>query len=298
MDLRQLRYFVAVAEAGSFTEAARRLNISQPPLSMQIRALEDALGTLLFDRSRRSIVLTEAGAVLLEQARLTLAQLASAVALTQLAGQGEAGVLRVAFTGSVPLVPGFARLIKTFRQRQPLARLEIAHLSTGQQLQALDERRIDVGMLRPAPQFQPPAHLGFTPFWKDVLRVVVPADHPLARHGGPVPLRALAGERLILFPRDISCGLHDQIIQLYNAAGMVPHVAQEAREGSTIVGFVAAGAGITLLPAAYARLQTDGVRYLPLEPGCADTRLFLVHRNDPASELARRFVALAQSVVA
>jgi len=298
MDLRQLRYFVAVAEELSFTAAARRLNISQPPLSMQIRALEDALGARLFERAHRSIALTEAGRVFLEQARLTLSQMAHAVQLAQLADRGEAGLLRIAFTGSVPLVPGFARLIKTFRAERPLARLEIAHMPTGQQLQALEERRIDIGLLRPAPQFQPPGHLHFTPFWKDELRVAMSSDHPLAARKGRISVKELARYPLILFPREISCGLHDQIIQLFNAAGLVPQVAQEAREGTTIVGLVAAGVGISLLPDTYARQQAEGVHYAQLEPGVANCPLLLAHWKTGHSDLVRRFVKLARTIIA
>ncbi|MBO1113804.1 LysR substrate-binding domain-containing protein [Bordetella petrii] len=298
MDLRQLRYFVAVAEEASFTAAARRLNISQPPLSMQIKALEEALGAPLFERAHRSLRLTDAGLVFLEQARLTLSQMASAVQLAQLAGRGEAGLLRIAFTGSVPLVPGFARLVKTFRRERPLARLEIAHMPTGQQLQALQERRIDIGLLRPAPQFQPPPHLAFMPFWKDELRVAVPSDHPLAAHPGRISVKALAPYPLILFPREISCGLHDQIIQLFNRAGLVPQVAQEAREGTTIVGLVAAGVGISLLPDAYASLRTEGVHYARLEADAAHCPLLLACWKDGPSDLVQRFVKLARSIVA
>ncbi|MCD0503358.1 LysR family transcriptional regulator [Bordetella petrii] len=296
MDLRQLRYFVAVAEEASFTAAARRLNISQPPLSMQIKALEESLGARLFDRAHRNLALTEAGRVFLEQARLTLSQMASAVQLAKLAQRGETGVLRIAFTGSVPLVPGFAGLIKTFRHERPLARLEIAHMPTGQQLQALADRRIDIGLLRPGPQFQPPEHLHFTPFWQDELRVVVPDGHPLAAHPGPIPVKALAPYPLVLFPREISCGLHDQIIQLFNRAGLVPQVAQEAREGTTIIGLVAAGVGISLLPDAYASLQKLGVHYARLEAGAANCPLLMAHWKEGYTELVRRFVELASHI--
>lgn len=297
MDLRQLRYFVAVAEELSFTVAARRLNISQPPLSMQVMALESEIGVQLIDRTHRSIALTEAGKVFLEQARQTLSLLANGVELTQRAGRGEAGLLRVAFTGSVPLVPGFAALIKAFRREWPLARLQIEHMPTGTQLQALEEGRIDVGLLRPSPQFRPPAHLMLTEFWRDELRVVLPEGHALTRISGPIAVRSVASEPLILFPRGIGCGLHDHVLSLCNQAGFVPQVVYEAREGTTIVGLVAAGVGISLLPTAYAQLGTSGVRYAPLEPSHAASQLFLAHRTDAPSQLVERFVTLAQDMV-
>lgn len=294
MDLRQLRYFVAVAEELSFTAAAARLNISQPPLSMQIKALEDGLGTLLFDRSRRSIALTEAGKVLLEHARQNLSHLAYAVDLTQRAGRGEAGLLRVAFTGSVPLVASFANLVKRFRSEWPLARLEIVHMATGRQLQALAERRIDVGLLRPSHLFRAPSHLKLDVFWKDELRVVLPSGHALAARKGRIPVGALAGEPFILFPRGIGCGLYDHVMGLCNSAGFVPQVVQEAQEGPTIVGLVAAGVGLSLLPDAYAKVNAGGVAYARLEAASAASQLYTAYRADDRSPLLRRFVRLAR----
>lgn len=297
MDLRQLRYFVAVAEAMSFTVAARNLNISQPPLSMHIRALEDALGTRLFDRTHRTITLTEAGVVFLEQARLTLSQMESAVRLTKLAGQGETGLLRIAFTNSVPLIPAFPQLIKRFRRQYPLARLEIVHMPTGPQLRALEDRSIDIGLMRPAPQFQPPAHLRFVPLWNNELRVVMPSDHPLAALNRPLAIQELADEPLILFPRDISCGLHDQITQLFNDAGAVPHLGQEAREAVTILGLVAAGVGISLLPDVYTTLQTTGIHFAPLAAATTNCPLYLAHRTESPTDLTTRFVSLAEAQI-
>lgn len=170
-------------------------------------------------------------------------------------------MLRVAFTGSAPLIPGFSAMIRNFRSDRPLARLKISHMSTGQQLRALHERRIDIGLLRPAPQIQAPAGLVFTPFWKDELRIVMSSDHPLTRLEGSVAIRDLAGWPLVLFPREFGRGLHDHVIELFNRAGLVPQVAQEVREATTIVGLVAAGVGILLLPDAYERIRVDGVHY-------------------------------------
>lgn len=296
MDLRQLRYFVAVAEELSFTAAARRLHVSQPPLSMQIQALERSLDVRLFERSPRHVALTEAGRVLLDEARQTLAQVAAAVQRTQRAGRGEAGLLRVAFTGSVPLVPAFATLVAAFRRDWPLARLQIEHMPTGAQLTALEERRIDIGLLRPSRQFRPPAHLKLTTFWKDELRLVVPQDHPAARRRSPAPVALLAGKPLVLFPRGIGCGLHDHVMTLCNQAGIVPQVVHEAREGTTIVGLVAAGVGLSLLPSAYERLTTAGVHYAPLEPALAASQVCAAHRIDAPDLLAERFVNLAREV--
>ena len=126
---------------------------------------------------------------------------------------------------------------------------------------------------------------------------MVPADHTLARRKGRIAVEDLASEPLILFPRDISCGLHDQIMQFFNSAGLVPRVSQVAREGTTIVGLVAAGVGISLLPDAYARLQTEGVHYKRLQAGATNCPLFLAHRRDQPHDLTRRFIRLAQSII-
>lgn len=296
MDLRQLRYFVAVAEELSFTAAARRLHISQPPLSLQIQALEQSMGVRLLERTPRRVSLTEAGRVFLAQCRATLAQLETGVELAQRAARGEAGLLRVAFTGSVPLVDGFASLVARFRQEWPLARLQIQHMPTGMQLQALEEGRIDVGLLRPARQFRPAATLRLTPFWHDELRLVVPEGHPAVRRRQPCGAAVLGSAPLVLFPRGFGCGLHDHVMALCNQAGVVPQEVHEAREGTTIVGLVAAGVGLSLLPSAYERLATAGVRYLRLTPALAASRVYAAHRADRPAPLVERFVALAAEV--
>ena len=130
MDYRQLRYFVAVAEELSFSRAARRLHMSQPPLSLQVAAIEQELGTRLLDRTRRRVELTQAGQVFLEQARVSLAQLERTAEMTRRAGQGQAGELRIAFTGSVPMLSAFPRLLSDLRRESPLARVRIAFIST------------------------------------------------------------------------------------------------------------------------------------------------------------------------
>ena len=293
MDYRQLRYFVAVAEELSFSRAARRLHMSQPPLSLQVAAMERELGTRLFERTRRRVELTQAGQVLLEQARASLAQLERAAEMARRAGQGEAGELRVAFTGSVPMVAAFPRLMSAFRAASPLARAQLMHMATGSQLQALAERRIDVGILRPSRDYEPPAHLRLLALWTDELRAVLPEGHRLARRRTPVPVAALAHEPFILFPPELGCGLHEQVLALCSRAGFAPDVVQEAREGATIIGLVAAGLGVSLLPDSYAKTSIPGVVHRRLDTAQAAGRLYLAHRASDTSPLVKRFVELA-----
>ncbi|HSN20439.1 MAG TPA: LysR substrate-binding domain-containing protein [Usitatibacter sp.] len=294
MDYRQLRYFVAVAEELSFSRAARRLHMSQPPLSLQVAAMERELGTRLLERTRRRVELTQAGQVFLEQARVSLAQLERAAEMARRAGQGEAGELRVAFTGSVPMVSEFPRLLSRFRRASPLARVHLMHMATGHQVQALAERRIDVGILRPSRYYEPTPQLRLLPLWTDEMRAVLPEDHRLALRRGPVPVAALAGEPFILFPRELGCGLHEQVMALCSRAGFAPDVVQEAREGATIIGLVAAGIGVSLLPDSYAKTSIPGVVHRRLAAAEATGRLYIAHRAGDTSPLVKRFLELAR----
>lgn len=294
MDIRQLRYFVAVAEALNFSQAARRLNMSQPPLSQQVRAMEDELGARLLDRNRRSVRLTEPGRLFLAQARAILAQLDDAGDTVRRAARGEAGEIRIAFTGSVPMFAPFPRFIQAFREQFPAVRVEMGHLSSGAQLQALADRRIDAGFLRPSHQFSPGALVETRTIWEDELTAVLPAGHRLARARGGVKPADLADEPFILFPRGIGCGLHDHVMGLCSQAGFAPRLAQEAREGVTILALVAAGTGISILPDTYRNASIPGVVHKPLATADRKSRLLLAWRRDDRSPLLSRFLAMAK----
>ncbi|WP_454690081.1 LysR substrate-binding domain-containing protein [Achromobacter aloeverae] len=293
MDFRQLRYFVAVAEELSFSAAARRLHISQPPLSMQVKALEDELGTELLARNKRNVALTEAGRLFLEQARRALQHLERAGDVVRQAIRGEAGEIRIAFTASVPMFEAFPRMVQDFRGRHPAARADLIHMSTGQQLQALAEKSIDVGFLRPSILFCPPPGIRVLRLWRDRLVAVLPARHRLAGEDTPLPLAALSEETFILFPRGLGCGLFEHVTVLASRAGFAPHVGQDAREGATIIGLVAAGMGVSVLPETYAKTGIPGVVYRRLETDDAASEILLAHRADDASPLLARFFAMA-----
>jgi len=289
MDFRQLRYFVAVAEELSFSAAARRLHVSQPPLSLQIKALEEELGSVLLNRNNRKVELTEAGTLFLEQARRALAYLERAGDVVRQAARGEAGELRVSFTASVPMFEAFPQIVQAFRARHPGARADLIHLSTGQQLRALADKSVDIGFLRPSPLFEPPANITVAQLWTDRLVAVLPAGHALARRLGPLPMAALADESFILFPRGLGCGLFEHVTVLASRAGFAPHVRQEAREGATIIGLVAAGMGISVLPDTYMKTGIPGVTYCALDTRDAASRVLLAYRADDAAPLLRRF---------
>lgn len=192
MDFRQLRYFVAVAEELNFSRAALRLNVSQPPVSVQVKALETDLGVMLFTRDRRSVELTEAGELFLDHARRVLQEVDSARLAARRAARGEVGLVRIGYTGSVPMLDMFSELIRTYRAERPDVRLELRHMSTSAQLRALLALELDVGFLRPSSGFSPAPPLSLQPIWQDQLMAFFPNDHPLANETGPLSLEILA----------------------------------------------------------------------------------------------------------
>jgi len=290
MDFRQLRYFVAVAEALSFSEAARRLHVSQPPLSVQIKALEDELGSPLLERSRHHVALTPAGELFLDKARAALANLDQAREVVKQVASGEAGEIRVGFTASVPMQDVFPRAVHAFREAHRHARLELVHLSTGQQLQQLEQGEIDIAFLRPSPQFRPPASIAVREVLDDRLVAVLPQAHALAAGAGDIDISVLSAERFLLFPRGLGCGLFDHVTTLCNRSGFAPNVAQEAREATTIIGLVASGAGVSVLPAIYARTGIPGVAYRNIAGPDAASRILMAHRAAALSPIMKRFV--------
>jgi DNA-binding transcriptional LysR family regulator len=295
MDFRQLNYFVAVAQELSFSRAAERLHISQPPLSQQIKLLEQDLGVQLFERTRRSVRLTHAGSVFYEQARGILEQYAAARELCAWSLDGRAGRLRIGFTGSVPVFAAFPRLMQAFRRRYPRIELDLLHLSTAEQLQALSEHRLDVGFLRPSPEFRAPASIQARTLWEDELVLALAQGHPAARSRGALDLGGFADEGFILFPRALGCGLFEHITHLAARAGFSVRIAQEARETSTTLALVAAGLGVSIVPDTYAAAKPPGVVFKRIaQPGSgsaillastavqgnASARLFIEHAHE------------------
>ena len=290
MELRQLRYFIAVAEELHFRRAAARLHISQPPLSQQIARLEDELGVRLLNRTRRRVELTAAGDAFLRDARAMLAELDVAVATVRRIETGQAGVLRVNFVGSalLSIVPG---IVQRFRGARPGVELELRERSTIEQLRALTAGVVDVGLVRPP--VEPEAGLKTEVVMRERTVAALPAGHPLAKLSR-VPLRRMAAEPLVLFPREQAPGYHDLLTGRLAATGTSPHVVQYAPEMLTIIGLVAAGIGVSPVPASLRHLALDGVSYRPLA-GAPDTELLAVTRADDESPLVAAFLAEARA---
>ena len=289
MELRQLRYFVAVAEELHFRRAAARLHMSQPPLSQQISALEAELGCRLLVRTRRQVELTPAGEEFLRDSRAILAELEGAAGRARALNEGLSGVLRVSFVGSAlfSIVPA---LVQRFRQVRPGVSLELRESSTVDQLHALESGVIDAGLVRPP--LEPPAGMRIERITTEPTIAAVPSQHPLARLRR-IPFARLAGEPLVLFPREQAPGFHDLIVSRLAAAGGASNIVQRAPETLTIIGLVSAGVGVSPVPASVASLALHGVAYRSLTRA-PPAELALVTRADDESSLIRAFAECAR----
>ncbi len=291
MELRHLRYFIAVAEELHFTRAAERLHIGQPPLSQAIQALEADVGAHLFERTRRSVRLTGAGTLFLADAYRILALSEQAAEGARRAERGEAGELRIGFTFSVPLTPLFAAAINRYRSQYPAVTLTLHEMATLPQLEALAQRTLDLGFIRPPESVLPPS-LAIDTLREDPLVAVLPATSPLCGRRA-VRMADLADQPFVMYPKEVGTGIHPQIYRLCRAAGFEPRVGQLAGEASTIIGLVAAGCGVSVLPGSFDRIRMDGVCYRPLLDAGASTSLLLARRADAGSRLVDAFVRLA-----
>ncbi|EIK54736.1 LysR family transcriptional regulator [Stutzerimonas stutzeri TS44] len=290
MELRHLRYFVAVAEELHFGRAAELLRISQPPLSQQIQALEAELGVRLFDRTNRRVALTDAGRLFLEETRRTLAQVDKSVDVARRADQGEIGELQIGFTSSAPFTSILPRAILAFREAFPAVHLALREMTSKQVVEAVQDETLQVGMIRP---FALPAGLQTTELFSEPLVALMHAGHPLASGSEEgIWLAELAAEPFVFFPRSYGTGLYDQLLNLARQAGFNPRIAQEANEALTIIGLVAAGLGISVLPASFQRIRIDGVAFRTLLDKDATTAVWLVKRRQEQSPLTCAFIEL------
>jgi DNA-binding transcriptional LysR family regulator len=306
-DLRQLRYFVAVAEEQHFGRAAARLSMTQPPLSQAIRALEEALGVELFARTRRSVELTAVGADLLPEVRRILASADALRPLAQSLARGEAGVLALAFvsTADYGLLP---LLLRDFGARYPRVRLQLAEATSDVQVDELVAGRIDAGLvIAPVPP-RHAAQLAYLPVAREPLVIAMPAAlsaqlggadiEPDADDGwcaAPVNLRDLADVPLVVFPRHLAPGFHDTIMDCYGAAGLAPRVGQEAIQMQTIVSLVSAGMGVALVPQSLRHLRRTGVVYRPLAQAVPTIETGLVWRVEEVSPVLAAFIEIVRA---
>ena len=296
MELRHLRYFVAVAEELHFTRAAERLHIAQPPLSQQIRALEDELGVQLLLRTRRSVALTDAGAALLERARAMLAQAQALPEELRRIARGEAGELRIGFTSTLPLTKVLRDVVADHRRSHPDVALNLREMHSQLQFDSLRRGELDVGLVRY--NERAPEGIRLRLLRRDPLRLVVPAGHRFARRKS-VTIADCRDEAFIGFPGDAGTGTGPLLKRLAAQAGFEPRIAQEAREATTQIGLVAAGLGIAVLPAPLEAVRIEGVHYVPLAGEGTMLVMSVATRADEASErvlsFVRRVAAIAKA---
>src|SRR5438067_8264429 len=296
MELRHLRYFVAVAEEGHLTRAAGRLGIQQPPLSQQIRALETELELQLFRRKPRGVELTPAGEAFLAEARIVLERAEHAVLAARRAARGEAGRLGLGFTSSASFHPLVPRVIRDFRETSPLVALSLEEAGTAELVEGLRTERIDAPFVR-SPIGQA-ADLTVHALREQAMVASLPSGHRLAAGTkSRLPLSALEGEIFILYRRPLGPGLYDAIIAACQRAGYSPQIGQEAPRMLSTLSLVAAGLGVTLIPASMQRLRVDGLAYRRLDGGAGLVApLNLACRRGESAAVTRRFIALVRRI--
>lgn len=260
MELRHLRYFVAVAEERNFTRAAERLHIAQPPLSRQIQQLEESLGVLLFERGSRPLKLSDTGRFFYSHAVQLLAQTAELESMTKRVGKIERS-LSIGFVGST-LYGMLPKIIRRFRNENSAVELSLHELSTMDQIKALKEGRIDVGFGRI--RHEDPS-VRRVVLREERMIVALPVGHPLSLSKPALSLRDLLGETLIIFPKAPRPSFADQVLAAFHDRSLKPHRLYETRELQIALGLVAAGEGVAIVPSSVYGLKRDDVSYMNLD---------------------------------
>lgn len=298
VDIKQLRYFIAVAEERSFTRAAIKMHISQPPLSQRIKELEKDVGAKLFDRSTREVELTAAGSVFLDDARQLVAQLDRSVQTVRRISQGQIGRLVLGFVPSAAngVLPP---LLKAFRQRYPDVTLALNELSPSEQVERLRTGRLDAAIFYLPPHLLSPfgyADLASEVISDEPLVVIFPEGHPLTARSH-VDLAALAKEPFVLIAAHRGSGLRDLILEECRKANFTPDIAQEAALIQTVGGLVASGVGVALVPASLRRLQPTGVDYRALRGEPPKVSMGIVWKRDVVTRILQSFLNTAKELM-
>ncbi len=291
MELRHIRYFVAVAEELNFTRAAIRLGIGQPPLSQQIKDLEAELGSILFRRVPHGAELTEAGKAFLEQSRRTLASSDNAVIAVQRTARGETGRLNLGFTSSAHFNALLPLTIRDFSRRYPEVELLLEEGNTHALLQGVEAGTLDVAFTHSRSREGMP--LNVLPVRVEPLVAVLPVAH---RHAGDdaVRLSALSTDTFIMKRRSVGPELHRTVVEACRSVGFEPRLGREAPQLATVISFVAAELGIALVPASMQQVRAPGVIYRPIGDVEASITLCLVWRRVDASKVVQNLVSLVR----
>ena len=294
MELRHLRYFVAVAEELNFGRAAERLRMAQPPLSRQIRDLEREVGAALFERVPRGVELTPAGRAFLPEARLTLAQAERAQRSAQRAAKGETGRLRVGFVEAATHSGILPDVLSFFRAHLPGVGLSLFELDPLRQAEAFQEGRIDVGILH-SPPLDAARWLRVEPIYSEPVILALPKSHALAGRSR-LALASLADESFVGFPRVVAPEIYDDIIASCRRAGFSPRIVQEAAGWHTLASLVSAGVGVGVVPRSIAEFQQAGVVYRTVRALDVEMSLAAVWKRAERSPVRERFVAALKAV--
>ncbi|WP_294735228.1 LysR family transcriptional regulator [uncultured Pseudomonas sp.] len=295
LELRQLKAFVAIAEEGYITRAAERLGMQQPPLTRLLQSLEAELGVVLMERLPRGVRPTTAGLALLEEARHILASVDGVADIVRRAARGERGRLAIGFTSSAALHPFVPSVLRLFRETFVGVSVVLEEAGTGELLDALLHEKLDAAFIR-SPLSGTQA-LQDEPILVEPMLLALPTDHPLAIDAGtPLPLAALATESFVLYRRRVGLGLYDAILVACREAGFSPQVVQEAPRMTATLSLVAAGLGVSIVPASMQRLRGDGIVYRGLTD-CQNlvAPLHLATRIGDKSSVLERFRTLVIS---
>jgi DNA-binding transcriptional LysR family regulator len=277
MKLQQLRFFITVADELGFSKAAAKLHVAQPSLSVQIKALEEELGARLFERDKHHVFLTQAGKKFQQHARALLEMAETAKFEARSAAAGEMGILDFGYTASAIFSSVLARVIRLFRERHPQVLLTLHELTSVEQFHGLLEHKLDIGVLR-RPDIRTPVGLRISEWYRTPLVVAIPHDHALARRQS-LTLADLKGDSFIMYPREAGTGIYWQVMDLCAKAGFRPRVAREVLESSTLIGLVAAGVGIAIVPADMNCIRFEGIEYKRLADAEAYSTLYLACRE-------------------
>jgi len=291
MELRHLRYFVVTAESQHFTRAAELLGMAQPPLSQQIRRLEQEVGTPLFDRTGRGVALNDAGRAFLACAQDILQRADAAVRTAQRAARGEVGELTLGFTESASFNGVVTELIRQYRQLYPDVEMTLSQGDSETLVARLREGAIDAAFVRPP--FALDGGLTFTQLVQEPLMVALPLGHPLARRKRLAPAD-LSRERFILYSRKSGYGLSADVMAACRQHGLNPLIGQQAPQLSSAVNLVAAGMGVAIVPASLRHLRPDGVVYRPFGLDWPRAVLGLAVRDQASGGRAANLLALAR----
>jgi DNA-binding transcriptional LysR family regulator len=300
MELRHLRYFLAVAEERHITRAAVRLGLKQPPLSQQIHALEKEVGTKLFTRLPRGVELTPAGQGFLEDARAVLSGVERAASRARAAAMGQPGRISIGLTTSASLYPGVTRALRAYAAGHPAVSLDLHASSAAGLTEALLREEVQVAIIRAS--VARPADLVFEKLAQEKMLIALPAEHHLVRRrasGTPAPisLRALARERLILVRRPAAPGMYGNVIAACHKAGFAPLVVAEVEQMLTAINLVVAGVGISLVPASIREIRQQGIVYCSVSDAPSLVApLTLVYRRGEAQPIVTDFIELTRKL--